>query len=146
MLAGAIHSDSFSTSLDESSLDCVTASKTEKKPPSDASECMNLLIAAVSSMYSMIYVCFYLFDIFIERETDIKLLQRAIKDKNTLNTALYQQLSLLKDREAKMKKELQLLKEHDKDMKQAVINLWQVPSWFVNNDGNNIGNLIQNMN
>ncbi|XP_065172699.1 uncharacterized protein [Atheta coriaria] len=129
MLAGAIHSDSFSTSLDESSLDCVTASKTEKKPPSDASECMNLLIAAVS-----------------KRETDIKLLQRAIKDKNTLNTALYQQLSLLKDREAKMKKELQLLKEHDKDMKQAVINLWQVPSWFVNNDGNNIGNLIQNMN
>lgn len=45
--------------------------------------------------------------------------------------ALCQQLSSLKERESKLRNDLLLLKEQEKEMEMKVFQLWQVPSWFI---------------
>lgn len=125
-VAGAIHSElgsdyetgntsSFSTSLDESSLDATIQPKVEKSDL--VVDHMANLIGALS-----------------KRETDIKTLQRSLKEKNSGNTALHQQYAQLKERETKLKKELASLKQQEKEMEAVTFNLWQVPSWFVISD------------
>lgn len=45
--------------------------------------------------------------------------------------ALYSQLCSLQDRESKLKSDLVLLKDQEKQMEARVFQLWQVPSWFI---------------
>lgn len=45
--------------------------------------------------------------------------------------ALCQQLASLKERESKLRGDLLLLKEQEKEKEMKVFQLWQVPSWFI---------------
>lgn len=45
--------------------------------------------------------------------------------------ALGQQLASLKERETKLRNDLLMLKEQEKEMEMKVFQLWQVPSWFI---------------
>lgn len=69
--------------------------------------------------------------IFLGREKEIKTLERNLQETIATHDALYNQLSSLKERENKLKSDLLLLKEQEKDMEAKVFQLWQVPSWYI---------------
>lgn len=137
---GNISSMSFSTSLDESSLDATPASlrKNSKDSSSDSiSESMLNLISLVSSRFLFLLLVNCLIRVSVtERELEIRTLRRHLDEIKTNNTALYQQLCSLRERENKLKKDLTLQKEQEKDMELKVFTLWQVPSWFIITDLN----------
>ncbi|GJQ69246.1 hypothetical protein Trydic_g6393 [Trypoxylus dichotomus] len=122
---GATSSLSFSTSLDESSLDAMPSSNSGTQVPNQnqvsqsVTESMNNLFAAVNL-----------------REAEIKSLQLRLQETREQHTALYKQLCSLRETESKLKKQFALLKEQEKDMELKVFHLWQVPSWFIITDLN----------
>nr|XP_022910234.1 uncharacterized protein LOC111421327 [Onthophagus taurus] len=120
-VAGTSSCLSFSTSLDESSLDGMPLNncggqKQQNEPISDA---MTNLICAVS-----------------RREAEIKALKSKLEETLQKNGTLLQQYRSLKEIECGVKKHLALLKEQEKDMELNVFRLWQVPSWFIVTDLN----------
>nr|CAI5863496.1 unnamed protein product [Callosobruchus analis] len=113
---------SFSTSLDESSLDGMPSlkkSETDKEKPSTISDVMEHLAALVS-----------------KRETELRNLENRRQEAVSQQQALCSQLYLLNERHKKLQKDLLLLKEKEKEVEKCVYNLWQVPSWFVMTDIN----------
>ncbi|VEN47922.1 unnamed protein product [Callosobruchus maculatus] len=113
---------SFSTSIDESSLDGMPNLKkleTDKEKPSTISDVMEHLAALVS-----------------KRETELRILENRRQEAVSQQQALCSQLHLLNERHKKLQKDLQALKEKEKEVEKCVYNLWQVPSWFVITDIN----------
>jgi len=106
---------SFSTSIDESSLDATESSQQQV----NVNEQITQLFTAVN-----------------KREMEIKTLTKSVKEKVIMHTSLNQQLRQLKEREATLKRDLNSLKEHEQILEQQSFNLWQVPSWFVMNNSN----------
>lgn len=69
--------------------------------------------------------------IVLERQREIKGLKINLQQSAASHEALCQQLSSLKERESKLRNDLLLLKEQEKEMEIKVFQLWQVPSWFI---------------
>lgn len=72
--------------------------------------------------------------LFLGRESEIKTLQRNLDEIKSNNEALYRQLCSLRERENKLKNDLELEKKREREMETKVFNLWQVPSWFIITD------------
>ncbi|CAG9856710.1 unnamed protein product [Phyllotreta striolata] len=107
---------SFSTSLDESSLDGM--------PNTRISNTTNTISEAMSSLASMV----------AKRESEIKTLKNRQNESISQQQALCNQLHQLSERHKKLQKDLLLLKEKEKDVEGKVFHLWQVPSWFIITD------------
>lgn len=52
------------------------------------------------------------------------------------NEALYRQLCSLRERENKLKNDLEVETKREKELEIKVFNLWQVPSWLIITDIN----------
>lgn len=113
---GATSAMSFSTSLDESSLDGMPNMRTSSSS-STISDAMANLAAMVT-----------------KRETEIKTLKYRQNESISQQQALGNQLYQLNERHKKLQKDLLLLKESEKEMESKVFCLWQVPSWFIITD------------
>lgn len=68
---------------------------------------------------------------FLGRNKEIKGLKVNLQQSVASHEALSQQLASLKERESKLRSDLLLLKENEKEMEVKVFQLWQVPSWFI---------------
>lgn len=132
---GATSAMSFSTSLDESSLDGMPNMRTSSSS-STISDAMANLAAMVTSKF--LFLCFTVMRInnnyFAERETEIKTLKYRQNESISQQQALGNQLYQLNERHKKLQKDLLLLKESEKEMESKVFCLWQVPSWFIITD------------
>ncbi|KAK9721982.1 HMG (high mobility group) box [Popillia japonica] len=124
-VAGVTSSLSFSTSLDESSLDAMPSGSSGAKAPNQ-NHTSQTVVESMNNLFSAVMV----------RETEIKSLQLRLQETSEQHTALYKQLCSLKETESKLKKQFALLKEQEKDMELKVFHLWQVPSWFIITDLN----------
>lgn len=122
----------ISTSLDESSLDGLPTENVGK-PACSVGESINNLLTAVLSKPKKFtnYMC-TIWE-FLEREKEISSLKLNLHEATATHEALYNQLCSLRERENKLKNDLLLLKEQEKDMESKVFQLWQVPSWFIMN-------------
>lgn len=108
---------SMITSLDESSVDGATGALKRNLATFSAdavSDAMKHLIETVSV-----------------RESELKMLERNLEEIKSNNEALYRQLCSLRERENKLKNDLELEKKREREMEKTVFNLWQVPSWFI---------------
>lgn len=129
---GNASSISFSTSLDESSLDGVPSTGTTTS--STVSDAISNLIAAVTRqliLKSKIFTSIYWYAFFLGRQREIKGLKLNLQQSAASYEALCQQLTSLRERESKLRSDLLLLKEQEKEMEMKVFQLWQVPSWFI---------------
>lgn len=110
-----------STSLDESSLDgssfAISNNQETEKTCSTVHESMCNLATLVQ-----------------KRENEIKNLKNRQQEAIDQQKALCQQLNQLNDRHAKLRKDLSVIKEKEKDIEAKVYQLWQVPSLFVITD------------
>lgn len=68
---------------------------------------------------------------FQEREREVKSLRSNLQESIVMQDALCSQLWSLQERETKLRNDLILLKEQEKQMEAKVFQLWQVPSWFI---------------
>lgn len=68
---------------------------------------------------------------FVGRDKEVKGLKINLQQAAATHEALCQQLTSLKERESKLRGDLLLLKEQEKEMEMKVFQLWQVPSWFI---------------
>ncbi|KAJ8938157.1 hypothetical protein NQ318_011922 [Aromia moschata] len=114
---------SFSTSLDESSLDGMP----NLKNAADKND------ISVSSVYDAMA---NLTAIVSKRENEIKILKNRQQEAISQQQALCSQLLQLNERHKKLQKDLLQLKENEKNMENHVFHLWQVPSWFIITDFN----------
>ncbi|KAJ8930746.1 hypothetical protein NQ314_016418 [Rhamnusium bicolor] len=121
---GTTSTVSFSTSLDESSLDGMP----NLKNATDTKNCTNS-----SSVYDAMA---NLAAIVSKRETEINILQNRQQESISQQQALCSQLLQLNEREKKLQRDLLQLKENEKNMENQVFHLWQLPSWFIITDFN----------
>lgn len=71
---------------------------------------------------------------FLEREIEIKSLKCRLEESRLSQEAIWQQLCSLTERESKLRKDLQILENKEKDIKNQIVELWKVPSLFLVND------------
>lgn len=140
--SGATSSTSLSVSFDDSSLDATTLKKNAGHFSMDSvSDAMKLLLTSVSSKFSYSVLRKIIIPVYIlGRENEIKTLQRSFEEIKSNNEALYRQLCSLRERENKLKNDLELEKKRERDMEMKILNLWQVPNWFIITDLNTTTN------
>ncbi|XP_018571737.1 uncharacterized protein LOC111691779 [Anoplophora glabripennis] len=114
---------SFSTSLDESSLDGMPNLKNTTDGQTNTSCNVYDAMANLAAIVS-------------KREKEIKILQNRLDESKSQQEALCSQLLQLNERHKKLQKDLLQLKENEKNMESRVFHLWQVPSWFIITDFN----------
>lgn len=69
-----------------------------------------------------------------KREIEIKSLKCRLEESRLSQEAIWQQLCSLTERESKLRKDLQILENKEKDIKNQIVELWKVPSLFLVND------------
>ncbi|KAJ8919010.1 hypothetical protein NQ315_016915 [Exocentrus adspersus] len=121
---GTTSTVSFSTSLDESSLDGMPNLKATPGGPADPK--LNSIYDAMASLATMVS----------KRETELKVLRNRLEESKSQQAALCSQLLQLSERQKKLQKDLLQMKENEKNMENRVFHLWQVPSWFIITDFN----------
>ncbi|XP_057667817.1 high mobility group protein 20A-like [Diorhabda carinulata] len=108
----------FSTSLDESSLDGMPSIRVSTSNGASNSVTVSDAMANLTAVVS-------------KRETEMKIMLNRQREFASQQQALYNQLHQLTERHKKLQKDLLLLKEKEKETESRVFNLWQVPSWFI---------------
>ncbi|XP_028129079.2 high mobility group protein 20A-like [Diabrotica virgifera virgifera] len=117
----AATTSTFSTSLDESSLDGMPNVRLSGN-------------AAGTSSGDVCDAMTHLATLVTKREKEIKTLKNRQQEFMSQQQALCNQLHLLNERHKKLQRDLLLLKEKEKETESKVMNLWQVPSWFIINN------------
>ncbi|KAG5895658.1 hypothetical protein JTB14_008667 [Gonioctena quinquepunctata] len=119
---GTTSAVSFSTSLDESSLDGMPNLRTA------GDEKTNGTSTSTASVYD---VMANLAAIVSKRETEIKILKNRQQESISQQQALCNQFFQLNERHKKLQKDLLQLKEKEKDVETIINQLWQIPSWII---------------